>query len=119
MTTIERMNPEIKEKWLEALRSGDYQQGTGRLKTIDGKFCCLGVLCDLYAKERGIEWKLRSHGYIFDGNATLLPRSATEWASIRSAPRVEEGYLMWLNDGSAKLRQHTFTEIADLIEEQL
>jgi hypothetical protein len=44
------MNPTIKKQWLEALRSGKYQQGKGRLRMkhsgVD-RFCCLGVLCDL------------------------------------------------------------------------
>lgn len=39
---------EIKQKWLEELRSGKHQQGVGTLKSIeaDGSFayCCLGIL---------------------------------------------------------------------------
>lgn len=40
------MNPDIKAKWLEALRSGKYQQGKSRLRA-DDRFCCIGVLCDV------------------------------------------------------------------------
>lgn len=39
--------------WIDALRSGEYEQGSGALQTRDGKFCCLGVLCDVYRKETG------------------------------------------------------------------
>lgn len=39
---------EIKQKWLEELRSGKHKQGVGTLKSVeaDGSFayCCLGVL---------------------------------------------------------------------------
>lgn len=39
---------EIKQKWLEELRSGKHQQGVGTLKSVeaDGSlaYCCLGVL---------------------------------------------------------------------------
>lgn len=54
------MNPEIKAKWLEALRSGDYTQGrkflaTKNKQTGEFDFCCLGVLCDLAVKEGAIE----------------------------------------------------------------
>lgn len=39
---------EIKQKWLEELRSGNHKQGVGTLKSVeaDGSFayCCLGVL---------------------------------------------------------------------------
>lgn len=45
------MNPEIKQKWIEALESGEYEQGQGGLRIEDeggpDKFCCLGVLADI------------------------------------------------------------------------
>lgn len=58
------MNPEIKAKWVAALRSGEYLQGTGQLlNTYSGasKYCCLGVLCDLLVKEDtpGLEYSDR------------------------------------------------------------
>jgi hypothetical protein len=35
---------ELKRVWIEALRSGEYEQTTGTLhNTDDGGFCCLGV----------------------------------------------------------------------------
>jgi hypothetical protein len=40
------VDPEIKAKWVEALRSGRYQQATGKLMTEEG-YCCLGVLCEV------------------------------------------------------------------------
>jgi hypothetical protein len=43
------MNPEIKDKWLAALESGQYQQGKGVLRNASNEYCCLGVLCDLLA----------------------------------------------------------------------
>ena len=47
------MKQEIKEKWVSALRSGEYKQGKEGLR-IYNEFCCLGVLCDLYIKETGV-----------------------------------------------------------------
>lgn len=38
---------EIKNKWLEALRSGKYKKGSGRLRDEKNNYCCLGVLCDI------------------------------------------------------------------------
>lgn len=38
------MDKEWKEKWIEALRSGKYNQTTGALSDDDG-YCCLGILC--------------------------------------------------------------------------
>ena len=40
------MIPELKQKWIEALRSGKYAQSQLALKNADG-YCCLGVLCDI------------------------------------------------------------------------
>lgn len=42
-----KMDPEWKAKWIEALESGRYLQGQGKLadKLPDGlRYCCLGVL---------------------------------------------------------------------------
>lgn len=45
------MKPEIKEKWVKALRSGEYKQGRRSLRTKlpDGscQHCCLGVLMEI------------------------------------------------------------------------
>lgn len=40
------MKKDIKQKWIDALKSGRYKQGQGRLKSCNDEFCCLGVLCD-------------------------------------------------------------------------
>ena len=45
------MNPELKQKWIEALRSGDYKQTKEKLRRWGG-YCCLGVLCEV-AKPKG------------------------------------------------------------------
>ena len=43
------MDAKLKALWIEALRSGEYQQTADTLKDRDG-YCCLGVLCHV-AKE--------------------------------------------------------------------
>lgn len=40
------MNKIIKKKWLNALKSGKYKQGTGQLRN-NSSYCCLGVLCEV------------------------------------------------------------------------
>jgi hypothetical protein len=113
------MNPQIKQKWVDALRSGEYQQ-TQRLLHDENGFCCLGVLCDLYLKENQLEWEPSRHNgnvYMFQDMVASLPLSVVEWAYLDdSNPPVNAGdsSLAELNDnGSA------FIEIADLIEKQL
>ena len=111
------MNPQIKQKWVSALRSGDYQQGRNYLRTDNG-FCCLGVLCDLYGKENNVEWEIDEvDGYLYEKNSTLLPLSVMEWADV-------DGQNADINNGTETLaalndRGSTFNEIADLIENHL
>lgn len=50
------MDVDLKAKWVEALRSGDYEQGKHRLCTVNfdytcNEFCCLGVLADIIDPE--------------------------------------------------------------------
>jgi len=112
------MNPQIKQKWVSALRSGDYQQGRNYLRTDNG-FCCLGVLCDLYGKENNVEWNLANngHNYEFQDKESHLPSSVIEWAGVGDGnPPVNDGEstLVRLNDSGS-----TFEQIADVIEKQL
>jgi hypothetical protein len=129
------MNPEIKSKWIAALRSGQYEQARGGLMRIlhrnfeTGKigvgFCCLGVLCDLASQESVCRWQDMEAVTIdmfgrsnFNGDS--LPAPVAEWAGLKeSDPEVgyhaEVARLSELND-SYRL---TFSQIADVIEENL
>lgn len=125
-----KMNPEVKEKWLAALRSGDYRQGTLRLRwkstaATPDTFCCLGVLTDLYHKETGKgEWQVGSanDGYIFKDGEQMdvsgpTPR-ACYWAGINPDDTNNAsviGRLMGMNDHDRK----NFNQIADWIEGNL
>lgn len=110
------MNADVKAKWLEALRSGEYQQAAGQLR--DGNaFCCLGVLCDL-ASQSGAVRPWEGNGIIEDYGATLPPK-VMDWAGLdNDNPQVRRNGHLWalgeLNDNRA-----TFAEIADVIERDL
>lgn len=42
------MDAQLKAKWLDALRNGEYRQGKHKLFDRDlNEYCCLGVLCDI------------------------------------------------------------------------
>lgn len=111
------MKPEIKKLWVDALRSGEYDQGNWSLRFGD-KFCCLGVLCDLHAKELGFTWEamprcgsmnryLKSYLY--------LPDEVMEWAGLDSRnPHVGSNTIGYLNDVG-----ESFSKIAYLIEQHL
>lgn len=61
------MKKEIADKWIAALESGEYKQGQNVLRSDDGFYCCLGVLCELAVKEGVIKpWDEGSGSY--EGN---------------------------------------------------
>lgn len=108
------MNAEIKQRWVAALRSGEYKQGTGILHR-DDKYCCLGVLCDLHAKETDGEWTTYDDWtYSYLNSVGLLPRTVCAWSGI-DYELPNENELIALNDTKGK----DFNEIADFIEEKL
>lgn len=112
------MNPEIKDKWTKALRSGRYQQGALCLRTKWDLFCCLGVLCDLHSKETGNEWSLlesqTTFSYGLDPcSGTVVPSNEVRaWAGISLEQQYE---LVLLNDTKGM----SFNRIASYIEEKL
>lgn len=123
------MDKDIKEKWLKALRSGDYQQCTGELvKELDNGsrgYCCLGVLAEIVdpAREHP-SWQ----GY----DSELLPIEFAKELGLESPEVVSTNHrkssdpevkdtvngnkdtLSGMNDSGS-----SFAEIADVIEEQL
>lgn len=119
------MDIRVKKIWVKALRSGDYKQGKHALKK-DDCFCCLGVLCDLYGKEKDQHWSNESNEEgerAFMGNAKLPSRQVAEWSGISSDcfdPTIikigqRESSLAGHNDGGLV----NFEDIADAIERDL
>lgn len=79
------MSKENVRKWVDALRSGEYEQTTGRLRD-DAGFCCLGVACDLYGKEKNVAWE---EDGVFLGRNDLLPPAVREWLGLdRNNPEL-------------------------------
>lgn len=117
------MNQAIKQRWIEALPS--YQQTRGTLHDGTG-FCCLGVLCDLYAKEKNEEWVQGEvdENFYFQGRATVLPLSVMSWAGLKADnPEVrvvdDETCSRYYSLAELNDSGKTFSEIAQIIEEQL
>jgi len=123
------MNQYVKNKWITALRSGEYKQTGGRLRKGDC-YCCLGVLTDLYDKDiqnDHHEWYEEDGRYIYssDGGTVeaTLPESVMKWADlIECNPTVLEERmgqpvtsLAYLNDKE----ELDFNQLADIIEKQL
>jgi hypothetical protein len=93
---------DVAQKWVEALRSGKYEQASEKLRESEEmRFCCIGVLCDIYREVRpDTEWD----GEVFvvgDGVTKMdeddeyvtddermedgeAPRAVREWSGLRS-----------------------------------
>ena len=143
------MNATFKALWLEALRSGDYKQGTGHLHNRAGNdgYCCLGVLFNAANPE---EWLTsESHegnpacpmyddeGQIADSSQGMLTDQYLDRYGLTNEIQSD---LILMNDGEmfesghdegekcrsetdsnyvAGFEPKTFTEIADYIEANL
>ena len=110
-----KLSPEgtkLKSKWLRALRSGKYNQGTGALcyrvsGTDEKSYCCLGVLCDVLDPTA---WKgTNDLGFKRPQTAIYPPKSVLSLVGLtaRSAIKLAE-----LNDD----HRLSFEEIADKIK---
>lgn len=79
-------NRENVKKWVDALRSGKYAQGMGYLNK-DGKFCCLGVACDLAYKD-GVDvqrdQRVSDGAYTYGGQHGYPPTTVTEWLGLET-----------------------------------
>lgn len=129
------MKRDIKFRWVEALRSGRYQQGRIRLHFREGgkdRFCCLGVLCDLAVQDKVIDepsFSRHSHAFEYgpDKELALLPHQVIEWAGLsdqcpsvmgadfsNQCPTIMGNTLTVLNDDGT-----SFEDIALLIEKYI
>jgi len=79
-------------KWLEALRSGEYKQGIGKLATKDGYYCCLGVYCKVMDRP-AIPSKFRPDLIMFDNNIEVLEPENPGSSTLRHNGSLRPCYL--------------------------
>jgi fatty acid/phospholipid biosynthesis enzyme len=100
-----RMDPELKAKWVAALRSGKYEQAYRVMYSRNtGGFCCLGVCANVLGVSRQ---EMLDEVWTGVGSAPKELRDALPY-DIRNT-------LSKMNDSMGK----SFTEIADWIERNL
>lgn len=75
------MNIAVIERWVAALRSGEYSQTKRSLRNERG-FCCLGVLCDTVKDDMDFDWFLRNGEWTFDGRSGYVPESVANYINI-------------------------------------
>lgn len=107
--------------WIEALRSGKYPQGKSNL-CINGKYCCLGVGCEVLGIPKTPNSSLYSND-INEGEIRYESHGATDPESLiqklklysctgRPKPKTYKYSLVTLNDSM----NMTFDDIADELE---
>lgn len=111
-----------KKEWVDALRSGNYKQGKGYLRSLDNKFDAMGVLLDI----SGVEWLEVPHvglagynipkfgGYCYDAGNNDKCYGSLGVATLKLMPGLYErcNDIVRLNDYEDK----SFEDIADYIE---
>lgn len=113
------MKKDIMEKWITALKSGEYKQTKFYLKAAKSKksygYCCLGVLCDLAIKD-GVNIKVQKERdesnnfrYVFDSESGTLPTSVKKWADFYDYDFIKT--LTEMNDNEGM----NFRQIASVI----
>jgi hypothetical protein len=126
------MDPDKKVLWVEALRSGKFRQGFGRLAgkflfTGEVEYCCLGVLSELAFRASAVSRETTGASFYRYGKyltGGILAPEVSQWAGFSTHdpdygdPRVK------VTDGSTRLSRvnddlrYNFDQIADLIEAQ-
>lgn len=100
----QEFTPAFRDRWVRALRSGEYEQTRGRLRDATG-FCCYGVACDLIDPDG---WEGAGNwGFISHHNAVALPNQTV----FRLAVALERLNLQGDND-----KGKDFSYIADKLE---
>jgi hypothetical protein len=124
------MNKDYKDKWIAALRSGQYPQTKGSLINEEGKvcYCALGVLADIVVREFPNKYTWVDNEYLqskdandypYDNYWDELPNSVVELTGLTSGVATltygnETLGIDFLNDEG-----YDFDELADIIEANL
>lgn len=82
------VNTDNVRKWVDALRSGEYDQTSGGLRRVDADgnatgFCCLGVACEISGLGR---WSDNGMSYVADEyrSASYMPGPVRDWLGLDS-----------------------------------
>lgn len=104
------MDTKAKRLWLDALRHGGYKQTIGKLCSVEGEMCCLGVLID--ATQDGY-WELDEINedacYSYAGSVGVLSGDLLVALDFSFTDMM---YASSLNDQL----NYTFNQIADWVE---
>lgn len=112
------LSPEIKDLWINALRSGNYQQGKKKL-SVNNTFCCLGVLCEInHLAKIQVQNGFISYSYRSEYDVSILPKGFAKHLNIDT----HGTFFGFTIDGLEALtvmndQGYTFEQISEIIEQ--
>ena len=115
-----------RDEWVAALRNGHYQQGYGRLRTVQDGYCCLGVAEHV----RGATFKRDYDAWFVENEAppqqeaSILTHAGAHWLGLSECDPLVPYWdaeqhewfavtLSYLNDS----RVRSFAWVADVVDE--
>lgn len=107
---VDKLTKEEKDKWVAALRSGDFKQGRDQLyNSLTNTYCCLGVLAEINNQLKCGLFKAKDYHI---GNPISLFRQ--EASASYYLDEGDQDSLMEMNDSGTD-----FKAIADWIENNI
>lgn len=128
------VNKERVRLLVDALRSGEFEQGQATLRTQADTYCCIGVACEVARRNGiGIEWKLETRSaccdacdqgglsevkrWFFDGQTGAFSDTVKDWYGFNEVdPRLGDGDSVLTMIGANDISGMNLSEIADLID---
>jgi hypothetical protein len=122
-TVTTKMDQGWKEKWVAALRSGEFTQAFGVLKAGDSCGCCLYVLTELVRQEHPDVGRWEEDDFLYEredgrekaADGELAPTVQAVVGLCDGDPLIGDTTAITLND----TYKASFVEIADRIERYL
>lgn len=116
------IDPIVKTRWVEALRSGNYKKGSSYLKKND-RYCCLGVLTEIQGINIEKEYPSLSERETYHISPSINPGLDCETCLI-FADLNDAGYIRRYRENeifeyTLPKKKNRFKQIADLIEKYL
>lgn len=109
-----KLKPEFKAKWLEALRSGKYNQCQGRLHKHGG-FCCIGVAEEIMFPITGNSW---GNEFVEDGfSYPVIEKTSTVTSTTSASNSLREVANLWGPNG--KIHENIQDEVKKFVKHKL